>query len=868
MQSSSQQIAYLVALDASFASREYELRAGEAEPFIIGRDGYRCQVITSGITISRLHAQIISAKDDSYNELFYLEDLGSTNGTYVNGSQITERTPLQDGDIIGLGSATIHHLCFQLASRKHISISSYLPAKPYWILGRSNDNDISIPFESVVSAYHAILYNQKGVLEIQDNNSLNGIWINGFRTKRAKISPDDTVVIGSTYFHFSLDEQGGLHLRRRECSNDVQVECVNLSFTVGKRKSSCKTILDDITVSINPGEFVGILGPSGAGKSTLLKSLNGYIRPTCGDVFFNETSFRNSYSMFRSRIGYVPQDDILYHGLTVEQSLDYTAKLRFPKDFSQDQRKDIINTTIETLGLQHVRNRFVEQLSGGQRKRVSIGSELLTKPAMLFLDEPTSGLDPSVEEKIMRLFKGMASQGTTVLITTHILYSLDLLDKIIILAQGRLVFYGTPQEAVSFFAQNQDKAIRALDIFDILESGNNIAKPELADNKAEIAQHYACTFHESRYHKENVLSRLSLPARTLLNTSCDTKKENTAVRLFARTFKLDTLKGFFPLKNSCILAERLFKLRFNSAKQAVFYTLVPVLLALVTLSQSAPGMPNAEQTQSVQHALAQQLASMTPYDELLMKSVLSSKGNADTRPLSGIVYSLQHEGVQNLPVPMSIMLMVIMAAVFLGTLSVCLEISAEKSVYERERMSGMRIVDYLASKLPVAFFITSLQCLLFIGLLWLVPNLRGLHLGSMYLIMVGVAWCSVCLGLFVSSLDPTDGRLSVILAVAAVLPQLILSGGLGPDYYQGMSQLGKTLANATPARWGLEMLFSALYHNNTSQEIEWINTFVENTVGFQFGHSALYSGAKSLLVLGSLCLLGTAILIKQKDITA
>lgn len=370
------------------------------------------------------------------------------------------------------------------------------------------------------------------------------------------------------------------------------------------------------------------------------------------------------------------------------------------------------------------------------------------------------------------------------------------------------------------------------------------------------------------YYRENILSRLSLPARSLLNTSCDTKKEKNSGRFSTRRLKLDTLKSFFPLNSSFILAERLFKLRLNSPKQVIFYTLVPVLLALVTLSQSAPGMPDTEQTQSVRHILDQQLAGMTPYDELLMKAVLSSKGSADTRPLSGIIYSLQHEGVQNLPVPMSIMLMVIMAAVFLGTLSVCLEISAEKSIYERERMSGVRIVDYLASKLPVAFVITSLQCLLFTGFLWLVPNLRDLHLGNMYLIMVGVAWSSVCLGLFISALDPTDGRLSVILAVAAVLPQLILSGGLGPDYYLGMSEFGRMLADATPARWGLEMLFSALYNDSSSQEIEWISTFVENTVGFQFGQNSLYSGAKSLLIQGSLSLLGAGFLIKQKDVTA
>ena len=866
---SKQQIAYLVALDASFASREYELRAEEKTSIVIGRDGRKCQIIASGNTISRQHAQISTSVDGKGGCQFHLDDLQSTNGTYVNAVKIKEKITLRDNDIIGLGSANIPHLCFQVSSRKHIILSSQLEPKSYWIIGRSNDNDISIPFEPVVSAYHAILYNQKGSLKIQDNNSLNGTWVNGLKIKSAKISPQDTVIIGSTYFHFFIKSDGTLHVKRRECSNDIQIECSSLSFIVGKRKLNHKNILENITLSINPGEFVGILGPSGAGKSTLLKSLNGYIRPTSGDVFFNGTPFRISYNMFRSMMGYVPQDDILYSGLTVEQSLDYTARLRFPKDFSQSQRKDIINTTIESLGLQHVRNHFIEQLSGGQRKRVSIGSELLTKPAILFLDEPTSGLDPSVEEKIMRLFKDMAKNGTTILITTHILYNLDLLDKIIILAQGKLVFYGTPSEAIVFFAKNQKNPIRAIDIFDLLENGS-IKNKETTANKTEIADSYSNIFTNSIYYTNNILNGLSSQARILLNNTgkIQAKTVQKPFSSLLRFIKLGRLKSAIPLKNSTILAERLFKLRINSIKQIASYALVPVLLAFVTLSQSAPGMPDSEEVHSTQQALSHQLADMTPYDELLMKSVLTPDGNADPRPLSKIIYSLQSEGVQNLPVPMSIMLMVVMAAVFLGTLSVCLEISAEKNVYERERMSGVRIVDYLVSKLPVAFIISSLQCLLFVALLYLSPGLRDLSLGSVYLIMMAVAWSSVCLGLFISALDPTDGRLSVILAVAAVLPQLILSGGLGPDYYKGMSQLGIILADSTPARWGLEMLFSALYQNNTTHEVEWIGPFVENTIGFNFGRSALFSGVRALFIMGSVFLLGTAFLVKQRDVTA
>jgi ABC-type multidrug transport system ATPase subunit len=862
--------AYLIALDASLSSREYVLQSKAIpEDVTIGRDGRRCQIVAAGRTISRKHARV--SVTSGRETMYWIEDIHSTNGVYINGRKIDSRVQLHDGDLIGLGSLDISHLRFQRSSRKHVDWTYTLKVQPYWLLGRSGDNDISLPFESVVSAHHALLRVRKGRLELIDRKSLNGIWVSGKRVKKAFIDPSDTVVIGSTFFHFVLLDDGRLEVNRRECGDDIQLDCVGVGYHVNLPNKRQKKILDDITLSIQPGEFVGILGPSGAGKSTLLKTLNGYIQPTTGRVMLNDTSLYDAYDMFRNSIGYVPQDDILHRELTVEKSLEYVAKLRLPRDLSTNQRKDIIDSTLEALGLNHVRQQPIERLSGGQRKRVSIGSELLTKPSVLFLDEPTSGLDPSVEEKIMRHFQKMAHNGTTVLITTHILYSLDLLDRIIILSQGKLVFFGTPKEALNFFQTSGRPLTRPIEIFDLLENPPQEKSDQTIDlsrdQRPEIAEQYSSLFNESEFYQKNITTLQTRFAGKIQENAetFNIKKKNGVQSIFSKIFSYSTMKGLFPFRDSLTLTRRHCDLRIGSVKRALLYGLIPLLLALVTLSQNVPGIMSDTDVTEQKSTLENQLTGMTVHDELVMKSVLSPHGPDEKRSLTKVIYSLKNEGVQSLPVPMSVMVMCVMTAVFLGTICTCLEISTEKSVYERERKSSLRIADYLGSKLPLIFCITSLQCCLFLLLLSLSPKLWEVPFIYVCPVMILVAWSSAALGLFVSAMDPTNGQLSVIFAIAAVLPQLILSGGLGPDYYNGLSTAGKLVADCIPARWGLEMMFTVIYQNVSLQSAVWIPDFVENTVGYTFGGQAVVHGAAILLMQACGWLLLSALLLKRRD---
>ena len=167
------------------------------------------------------------------------------------------------------------------------------------------------------------------------------------------------------------------------------------------------------------------MGPSGAGKSTLLKALTGEQKAQEGQVLFDGLDVYEHYPVMRNKIGVVPQNDVIHSALTVRQTLEYAAELRFAKDVSKKERRARIAEVLEDLDLtQHVDKR-VKKLSGGQRKRVSTAIELLTRPSLLFLDEPTSGLDPQLDRDVMDLLASLAhgtrpgDTGRTVVVVTH-----------------------------------------------------------------------------------------------------------------------------------------------------------------------------------------------------------------------------------------------------------------------------------------------------------------------------------------------------------------------------------------------------------------------------------------------------------------
>ena len=231
-----------------------------------------------------------------------------------------------------------------------------------------------------------------------------------------------------------------------------------------RARERCR-LLDEVCLSIQPNEFVGLLGPSGAGKSTLMDSLNGMRPASSGQVLVNNLDLYQHLESLKQSIGYVPQDDIIHRELTVYSTLYYVARLRLSRDISTKEINQIVGEVMDVTGLSERRDVPISQLSGGQRKRVSIAVELITKPSVIFLDEPTSGLDPATEEKVMKLFRQIAESGRTVILTTHAMENVKLFDKLVLLMRGKLVFYGKPDEALAHVGAESFK-----DLYDKLEA--------------------------------------------------------------------------------------------------------------------------------------------------------------------------------------------------------------------------------------------------------------------------------------------------------------------------------------------------------------------------------------------------------------
>jgi ABC-type multidrug transport system ATPase subunit len=309
-------------------------------------------------------------------------------------------------------------------------------------IGRANDNDIVIP-EVLASRHHATLIPTPGGTEIHDNRSINGTFVNGARVDSALLNDGDVVTIGNIDLVFA----GGA-LARRDADTAAQTRLGGLDVRgVTWTIENNKTLLDDISLGASPGTLTAVIGPSGAGKSTFARLVAGYTHPTTGSVAFEGHNVHAEYASLRSRIGMVPQDDVVHGQLTVSQALGYAAELRLPPDTTKDDREQVVARVLEELEMtQHSQTR-VDKLSGGQRKRASVALELLTGPSLLILDEPTSGLDPALDRQVMTMLRQLADAGRVVLVVTHSLTYLDVCDQVLLLAPGgKTAFSGPPNQ--------------------------------------------------------------------------------------------------------------------------------------------------------------------------------------------------------------------------------------------------------------------------------------------------------------------------------------------------------------------------------------------------------------------------------------
>ncbi|MFB0856130.1 ATP-binding cassette domain-containing protein, partial [Mycobacterium avium subsp. paratuberculosis] len=306
-------------------------------------------------------------------------------------------------------------------------------------IGRATDNDIVIQ-DVLASRHHAFLIQTPLGTEIRDAHSVNGTFVNGVRVGSAVLTEGDVVTIGNVDLVFTRD---GLIRRTEAATRSGGLEVNSVCYTVDHGKQ----LLDHISLTARPGTLTAIIGGSGAGKTTLSRLIVGYTTPTSGTVTFEGHNIHTEYASMRSRIGMVPQDDVVHRQLTVNQALGYAAELRLPPDTSKEERARVVAQVLEELDMtQHAETR-VDKLSGGQRKRASVALELLTQPSLLLLDEPTSGLDPALDRQVMLMLRQLADAGRVVLMVTHSVSYLDVCDQILLIAPGgKTAFCGPPDQ--------------------------------------------------------------------------------------------------------------------------------------------------------------------------------------------------------------------------------------------------------------------------------------------------------------------------------------------------------------------------------------------------------------------------------------
>jgi ABC transport system ATP-binding/permease protein len=301
-------------------------------------------------------------------------------------------------------------------------------------IGRAKTNTIVVE-DALASRVHAMLSSTPAGLEIRDNHSSNGTFVNGTLITSAMLRDGDVVTIGNS----DLLATGNTLVPQPAAARTSGLTAHGLALTIDGRQ-----LLQDVSFTAKPGTLTAVIGPSGAGKSTLVKLIGGAMPRSAGVVAFDGHDVHAEYASMRSRIGMVPQDDVVHRQLTVEQALHYAAELRLPADTSADDRRQVVERVLDELELAPHKKTRVDKLSGGQRKRASVAMELLTGPSLLILDEPTSGLDPALDRQVMTMLRRLADAGRVVIVVTHSLTYVGMCDQILLLAPGGKTAFADP----------------------------------------------------------------------------------------------------------------------------------------------------------------------------------------------------------------------------------------------------------------------------------------------------------------------------------------------------------------------------------------------------------------------------------------
>ena len=699
------------------------------QTYTIGRD-LNCDIPIKDDRISRTHLRI------TFNgKSWQIADLGSSNGTFVDGRSVTE-IKVDEPKSVDIGGSKNLSLKFTpLSGAKSANIKTtvrpmdkeatrvsdgLLEEKvgefgPRRIrlqrrirIGRDDSNGWVIDDINVSRSHAEVVQNSDGSYELIDLKSTNGTYLNENRIRREKLIYGDIISVGGYKRKFTSD---GLEVL--EGIEGISVTAKNVTFEINSKK-----LLEDVSFTLGPRTLTAIIGPSGAGKSTLLGVLTGRTKPTNGSIQLSGNNLHENFQILSRQIGSVPQADILHTRLTVRQALNYGAQLRLPNDTLKSERNERVETVMNKLELSERADLRIDRLSGGQRKRASIGLELLTSPKLLVLDEPTSGLDPGLDAHVMETLRNLADDGQTVVLVTHSVDNLNFCDNVILLASGGKVAYAGPASTVFSKLGKKNWA----EVFKFL------ASPEALLLSSE---------------------------KRVVPVSTEIKEEHVLQRRQS------------ILKQVATLAARYIRVISSDRFYLALLTLIPIIIGLISYAAGSKyGFGPGEKTRT------------------------------------GVYYN---------PFAQGTILVSVLGSIFIGLSTSIQEIVKENAIRRREQSVGIRSGTYLASKILVLGFITSMQIVVFTAIVLFGRPLpeSGLMIESsrfeITAICVALGLCAMLLGLLISSfLSSEEQAMPALVGMTMIL--VVLSGTLPLESSGIINQISRFV----PSHWATNALAASV----------------------------------------------------------
>jgi len=593
----------------------------------------------------------------------------------------------------------------------------------------------------------------------------SSVFLNGVPVKSGKINvlavgslirweKDDPVYYGDILQKFKLF---GDYSR-------LSFEAIDISF----KFRSGKLGLRNVSLAEESGNLIALMGASGAGKSTFLHVLNGTEKPSSGKVLINGIDIHREPQKIEGVIGFVPQDDLLIEDLTVYQNLYYAAKLCFSQK-SEEEIDTLVLKVLEDLGLEETRNLKVgsalqKTISGGQRKRLNIGLELLREPAVLFCDEPTSGLSSRDSENIIDLLKELSLKGKLVFTVIHQPSSdiFKMFDKLLILDTGGYqIYYGNPVNAILHFKKcidlvNSDQGechecgnVNPEQIFNIIETKVINEYGHFTNERKITAEQWHGIFQKT-HRKPEVATSEDVPQSTL--------------RIPTR------------LKQMFLFGLRDVQAKLHNRQYLIINLLEAPLLAFI-------------------------LGYIVRYY------------NVDDKFLSGYVFG------KNVNLP-AYLFMSIIVALFMGLTVSAEEIIRDRKILKREAFLHLSRSSYLLSKISILFTLSAIQTFLFVLVGSFILKIEGMLFLQWFILFTTSCFANL-LGLNISSAFNSAVTIYILIPLL-LIPQLILSGvvvkfdKLNPSI--GNTATVPFVGDLMASRWAFEALMVTQFKDNKFDE--------------------------------------------------